>query len=556
MDFPLLVVAVLFIAGAACWLAASSGRYALCAVLGSAAILLLHSRIYFNYQSDDAYISFRYARNLADGFGPVWNRGDHVEGYSNFLWMVLLAATRKLSIDTPFAARWLGFVLSSAAAGGTYMLCRKLVPEASGRIAGVAAALLLAASGTWAVWAMAGLEGPLFATLLLAAILLHLRERESAALPASGLVFGLIAMTRPDGFIFFIVTLVFKLGDAFLATEGGEARRDARRIGVWIATFAVLYVPYFAWRYSYYGGWLFPNTYYTKVGSGIEQYDRGLQYLAGFSREYGAALLLLVPAAVAFTSIRRAPVLYVAALLAGWVIYVGFIGGDSLVRFRFLEPVLPLFYALVAASAAALFDALQPALPPRPAVRNGTIALVGACFLAFTLNPSANGSGILALNQSPEVLSQGGEIGTWLHREMPNTTLVAVVAAGTIPYTSQLPTLDMLGLNDEHIAHTQFPVVRFGAGHEKYDTNYVLQRRPEIIIVFDNLTVAPLPARNYQYAQLATVLIPAIVDLSLNPRVLTEYEPRAVQFQDGLWFNVLVRKDATAVVSKTIPAPP
>lgn len=120
MDFPLLVVAVLAISGVTCWLALTTGRYAWCAVAGSAAILLLHSRVYFNYQSDDAYITYRYARNLADGIGPVWNRGEHVEGYSNFLWMVLLAALRKLSVDTVFAGRSLGFAFSVAAAAGTY----------------------------------------------------------------------------------------------------------------------------------------------------------------------------------------------------------------------------------------------------------------------------------------------------------------------------------------------------------------------------------------------------------------------------------------------------
>src|SRR4051794_37248022 len=40
---------------------------------------------------DDAYISFRYAENLASGHGLVYNLGERVEGYTNFLWVVLLA---------------------------------------------------------------------------------------------------------------------------------------------------------------------------------------------------------------------------------------------------------------------------------------------------------------------------------------------------------------------------------------------------------------------------------------------------------------------------------
>lgn len=42
------------------------------------------------FVQDDAYISFRYARNLADGVGFVWNVGECVEGYTNFLWTLLM----------------------------------------------------------------------------------------------------------------------------------------------------------------------------------------------------------------------------------------------------------------------------------------------------------------------------------------------------------------------------------------------------------------------------------------------------------------------------------
>ena len=45
---------------------------------------------------DDAYISFRYADNWARGLGPVFNAGERVEGYTNFLWTALLAGLIKL----------------------------------------------------------------------------------------------------------------------------------------------------------------------------------------------------------------------------------------------------------------------------------------------------------------------------------------------------------------------------------------------------------------------------------------------------------------------------
>ena len=57
---------------------------------------------------DDAYISFRYARNLADGLGLVYNAGERIEGYTNFLWTVLLAGGIELGIDPHVTSKVLG----------------------------------------------------------------------------------------------------------------------------------------------------------------------------------------------------------------------------------------------------------------------------------------------------------------------------------------------------------------------------------------------------------------------------------------------------------------
>ncbi|MFH0792763.1 MAG: hypothetical protein V2A74_01885, partial [bacterium] len=51
----------------------------------------------WSYWIDDSYISARYARNLASGFGPVFNAGERVEGYTNFLWVVMLGVVQKMA---------------------------------------------------------------------------------------------------------------------------------------------------------------------------------------------------------------------------------------------------------------------------------------------------------------------------------------------------------------------------------------------------------------------------------------------------------------------------
>jgi hypothetical protein len=106
----------------------------------------------------------------------------------------------------------------------------------------------------------------------------------------------------------------------------------------------------------------------------------------------------------------------------------------------------------------------------------------------------------------------------------------------------------MLGINDEHIAHRDLPLGKFGAGHEKYDSAYVLDRRPDIIILTDALDDAPRSRE--QYASLQGGIILARIDMLNTPRLWDEYEARSVELEDG-WFNLLVRKDASAVLAAT-----
>lgn len=84
------------------------------ASLAAAAVLFAVQVSQFFFLSDDSYITFRYVRHVAQGFGPVWNPGERVEGYSSPLWLVLTALSLKLgwrlssslpSVGSPAASR-------------------------------------------------------------------------------------------------------------------------------------------------------------------------------------------------------------------------------------------------------------------------------------------------------------------------------------------------------------------------------------------------------------------------------------------------------------------
>ncbi|MDB4285448.1 hypothetical protein N9903_00905 [bacterium] len=120
------------------------------------ASLLLYSALavrFYQHIVDDAYISFRYAQNFADGHGFVFNPGETVEGYTNFLWVLLLGLGLKLNLDPELASRLLGF-----AAGAGVLVASNLF----GRRFGLSPAtqwiapLLLAVHPALTVWATGG----------------------------------------------------------------------------------------------------------------------------------------------------------------------------------------------------------------------------------------------------------------------------------------------------------------------------------------------------------------------------------------------------------------
>ncbi len=68
-----------------------------------------------SFIQDDAFITFRYSKNLALYGELNWNLGDSlkVEGYSNFLWMLIMVIPEKLNVDVQAFSKSLGLLLTN-----------------------------------------------------------------------------------------------------------------------------------------------------------------------------------------------------------------------------------------------------------------------------------------------------------------------------------------------------------------------------------------------------------------------------------------------------------
>lgn len=154
---------------------------------------------FYSYTTDDAYISFRYSRNLAHGLGLVYNAGEHVEGYTNFLWIVILAPFTLLPIPIEIVAKVLSILCSLGTLGIVYRFPRLLNLRAPSPLDLVAPVLVLM-SAPFLLYTVAGLETAIFTFLILLGLYLLVLDLTRGRLRCySALAFLLAAMTRPEG---------------------------------------------------------------------------------------------------------------------------------------------------------------------------------------------------------------------------------------------------------------------------------------------------------------------------------------------------------------------
>jgi hypothetical protein len=327
---------------------------------------------------------------------------------------------------------------------------------------------------------------------------------------------------------------------ASLATDRREA---LRRLAVWSAIFLALYGAYFVWRYTYYD-YLLPNTFYAKVGTTSAIYERGLDYLWTYGLRY-QLILLLGGMAVLLTIPRlKRDAAYLLLLVGGMLTAVFIEGGDDFPHGRLLIPILPLVYVAGFAGLATLLKRLS-----LPSMQTGALAAAILILGAMSLfRGSLDLSGPIA--QERQALQERELLATWLSQNTPPDYTVAAFAVGAIGYYSDRDVLDLLGLNDVVIAHSDVPDFGTGlAGHEKYNVDYVLDEvRPEIIVTND---AQPGPLTTEEFRVLAIVPSPVEARNALltDPRLWQQYEVRSIEIE-GLWFNLLQRKDTLSAAVK------
>jgi len=170
-----------------------------------------------------------------------------------------------------------------------------------------------------------------------------------------------------------------------------------------------------------------------------------------------------------------------------YLIYVIMIGGDRVFPyFRFFMVILPNLYLLIGWGTELIWE-ICTKKNNGVWVGGAVISIILVTILVISVRASVSGEYWERVKYNSTLHEDWALIGKWLKEQYPPDTWTAMWRVGMIPYYSGLPTIDMLGLTDRHIAGCPSKGYENLPGHEKHDFAYVLNRKPVIILYWDIL---------------------------------------------------------------------
>lgn len=448
------------------------------------ALLLLGAWAAWSFIVDDTFITFRYARHLAEGIGPVWNPGgQRVEGFTDFAWMIWNALGATLGIPL---TSWVKLTSLLCAIGTLWLLLRTAWRRGglgASAIAGLSYVLFLPTF----FHITGGLETTAVALVLLRLVVLGLRVLDGQRVRAwEPPVLLLLAGTlRPEGALAALPVLLLWLW------RGRRAPANW-----WCAGGGVLIgLGYFCWRWWYYGQ-LLPNTFYVKFGN----LESGWLWTV-HTGKLVLPLALLTLSLLSRRNSRAAGALLAVTVALTYLTYA--VSGPTMDYLdRFAQHAFPVLCLGAGLGAAAIGKRVA-------------VAAVGAVAVGWTawMGVSAPDLAVMAnygsdLSRAHIPIGQGLAASSVPARERS----LAVGDAGAIPYYSDWHSIDYIGLNDVPIAHGADP------------TRVLTEAKPTVLVL---TSAGPeLPASRY----------------GIDNAVVTRGYVHAlgVQMRDGYWQHLYV----------------
>jgi arabinofuranosyltransferase len=420
--------------------------------------------IFPKWTMDDAYVTFRYADNLANHSELTWNIGeDPIEGYTGIALPVALAILIKAGISPVLGSKVIGVMSFFLGGLMLFLVLRKLAIRELVR--GIVLLLYFTAPFMF-VHSLSGLETILFSTVIVACVftlLLCLEPSRYQSLNETLLLFLLLfaSLVRPEGVVL-AVTYMIAVGFAKLKYSKSEFWPFVVRLTLVYILPGLLY---FIWRYEYYGQ-LFPNTFYAKRYEGFINKLSVLRFcmflLWYITLPALGGLILNVVESNPMKRIREmlvppmGPRLLIASVANGaFILLVLFQYANSHLimdySHRFFVPFFPLFLVGIGILLDSGLYALPDSRSVRPLRYRLKLLLVFLALVQLYVHFAELKAEISFVADYKQLLEDEHiQVGKFLKENVPSSEwLIVYVDAGAIPYFSGLKTVDFGRLNDE-----------------------------------------------------------------------------------------------------------
>jgi len=292
---------------------------------------------------DDAMISMRYAWNFSHGNGLVWNPGERVEGYTNFLMTLIMSAVTFLfnEKNAVLTIQVFGILTVIAVVWQARKLYQLVAGNDSNPLLFVLFPIIILLYYPLSYWSLMGMETGLvtfFILLSLNAAIQFEEKNHVSPLIFSALFASLSYLTRPDAGMITLPIILFILS---CKTSRGQRFLNAVKFGL---IFLILPIAHIVFRYQYYGE-LLPNTYFLKL-TGLLTANRlksGLIFIYPFLTSM-LPLWIFASLNTVLNFTRRKLMLFTTAVL--YVFYQVWVGGDAWSYWRMVTPIVPLIIIL------------------------------------------------------------------------------------------------------------------------------------------------------------------------------------------------------------------
>lgn len=454
---------------------------------------------------DDANIYFTYAKNFSDGFGFVFfPGGERVEGFTSFAWMLIVIFAYNITGNFELLLLIINFLFFIVLISILFKYINFLVEEKSilnnSTVLFFAFLVLIPGFVDWNVISL--METGLW-TLLITTISLIILESAQKNIGRNYSILFIILnilllLARPESLLLGPVFLLLKTFNDYFRTKN-ISKAVILNLPIYLVfILAVLLLS--IWRLDYFG-YLFPNTYYAKVGSPNLNFTNGLHYLRQFFLYNNpltlvSSLIIIISGFILIKKIFRSGInslnsfdiiqINLTIISTIGVVIPLYTGGDHFGLSRFYQSYVPIMYLLFfnIKFYRTHFPKIYPGdLNSKYSIRVYMIIIIMMVIFLPRIRLFEYPKGVSPIKYQFELAEKGRELARNFNEffQEEDYPSVGILPVGGFGYAYHGQTIDLLGLNNTKFAHSDREQYSGVINHDAFNKNIFFQILPDLI---------------------------------------------------------------------------